>query len=52
VFAERRLQALLNETLAGAMDRRDPDTQSVGDLFVGCIFCRLEENMGAPHFPC
>jgi hypothetical protein len=52
VFAERRRQALLNETPAGAMDRRDADAQSVGNLFVGRVFRRLEENMGTPHLPC
>jgi len=51
LFAERCLQALLNEPLASAMNGGDPDTQSVGDLVVGRVFCRLEENMGAPHFP-
>jgi hypothetical protein len=46
------LESLFNEALAGAMDRRDPDAQGVSDLFVGRIFRRLEEHVGAPHFSC
>jgi hypothetical protein len=38
-------QALFDKALAGAMDGRDPDTQSFSDLFIGSIFRRLEQDV-------
>jgi len=43
-------QALFDKALAGAMDCRDPDTQSFGDLFICGLFRRLEQDVCPCYF--